>query len=134
YKANVWLNGVKLADASELVGTFRRFQLNATAAAKPGDDNVLALEITPPTRDTLSLTFVDWNPGPPDKSMGIWRDVAVVATGPVRVRSPHVVTESLSAEGAELSVSAVVRNGSREAITAVVQGMIDGVIKFDQEV
>ena len=133
YKADVWLNGTKLGSSDQLVGTFRRFQLNATAAALPGADNELALSIVPPTRDSLSLTFVDWNPGPPDKSMGIWRDITVVTTGPVRLTYPQVATDRLDSDGAELSVNAILRNGSDQVTQGTLEGMIDGVIKFSQD-
>ena len=36
YRANVWLNGTKIAGASEAFGPFRRFEFDATAAARAG--------------------------------------------------------------------------------------------------
>ena len=42
---------------------------------KPGKTNVLAVQIFAPTETDLAITFVDWNPAPPDKNMGLWRDV-----------------------------------------------------------
>lgn len=46
----------------------------------------------PPTPDDLAITFVDWNPAPPDKGMGLWRDVYLSASGPVSIRYPQVLT------------------------------------------
>ena len=44
-------------------------------AIKPGATNVLAVEVFPQQKDDLGITFVDWNPTPPDKNMGLWREV-----------------------------------------------------------
>ena len=35
---------------------------------------------------------MDWNPTPPDKNMGLWREVYLTTSGPVAVRYPQVVT------------------------------------------
>ena len=48
-------------------------ELNITDAAQAGKPNVLAVEILSPTDTDLAITFVDWNPAPPDKNMGLWR-------------------------------------------------------------
>lgn len=45
-----------------------------------------------PTPDDLAITFVDWNPLPPDKDMGLYREVYVTASGPVAVRHAQVIT------------------------------------------
>lgn len=42
YRADVWLNGQRLADATEVVGAARRFVLDVTRAARPGARNALA--------------------------------------------------------------------------------------------
>ena len=72
----------------------------------PGAVNALAVEVDAPLPDDLSITFVDWNPQPPDKSMGLWRDVHLDATGPVAIRFPQVITHLPAADKAELTVSA----------------------------
>ena len=51
---------------------------------KVGDPNALAVEVFAPTENDLAITFVDWNPAPPDKNMGLWRAVYVEASGPSR--------------------------------------------------
>ncbi len=59
---------------------------------KPGKTNVLAVEAFAPTDKDLGINWVDWNPCPPDKDMGLWGAVNLVATGAVTVRSPMAVT------------------------------------------
>ena len=45
YRAEVWVNGVKIASADDLVGMFRRFRLDVTKAVKPGEVNAVAVRI-----------------------------------------------------------------------------------------
>jgi exo-1,4-beta-D-glucosaminidase len=90
--ANIWLNGKKLADADHVAGAYRIYDFDVTSGLAPHGDNVLALEISAPTERDLGINFVDWNPAPPDKNMGIWGDVYLTASGPVTVRYPQVAT------------------------------------------
>jgi exo-1,4-beta-D-glucosaminidase len=134
-QANVWLNGRKIAGMSEINGTFRTFALDVTGIARAGAGNELAVEVFPPTPDDLALTWVDWNPAPPDKDMGIWRGVYVTTTGPVAVRYPHVVSAVTMGPRphAELTVTATVANASGAAISGVLRGTI-GDVAFEQPV
>ena len=49
---------------------------------------MLAVQVFAPTDNDLAITFVDWNPAPPDKNMGLWRDVYLTTSGPVALRYP----------------------------------------------
>src|SRR5213075_2271956 len=93
YCANVWMNGIKIASSEKLAGTWRLFQFDVTSAVKPGKMNSLAVEVFPPQPHDLAITLVDWAPMPPDKEMGIWRDVHISATCPVVLRYPAVLTK-----------------------------------------
>jgi len=42
--------------------------------------------------NSLAITFVDWNPAPPDKNMGLWREVYLTASGAVALRHPAVLS------------------------------------------
>jgi exo-1,4-beta-D-glucosaminidase len=125
YAANVWLNGKKVA--SELAGAYRTHELDVTAAAKPGAVNVLAVEVRAPTEHELAITFVDWNPAPPDRAMGLWREVYLEATGPVAIRYPAVLT-SLAADHsqARLTVTARLTNASGAEVKGTLGGTVDG--------
>ena len=131
FRANVWLNGRQIATSDKLAGAWRLFEFDVTAAAMPGGANALAIEIFPPEPGDLAITFVDWNPLPPDKGMGLWRDVSIAATGPVAIRYP-VVTTHLNGS-AELSVRSELKNASAEPIEGVLKGTIEG-IRFSQPV
>ncbi len=71
YKADIWLNGRKIASGDSVAGGFRRFRFDVSKYVKTGKNN-LAILITRPDTGDLTLGFVDWNPNPPDHNMGIW--------------------------------------------------------------
>ena len=135
FRANVWLNGKQIAASDKLAGAWRLFEFDVTAAAKPGDSNALAIEIFPPEPGDLAITFVDWNPLPPDKGMGLWRDVSIAATGPVAIRYPVVTTHLTGGLqlGAQLNVRAEVKNASAQPIEGVLKGRIEK-MEFSQPV
>ncbi len=135
YRANVWLNGKKIADSKEVAGPFRTFQFDVTDALVRDGANVLAVETFAPTERDLGITFVDWNPQPPDKNMGIWRPVYLTASGPVSVRYPSVSTKFAddALSRADLTVVADLRNASDRPVEGVLSGTI-GDLKVEQKV
>ena len=50
YRANIWFNGQRLADAREAAGAFRRYSLDVTRWARPGARNAVAVEVFAPER------------------------------------------------------------------------------------
>lgn len=135
YKANVWLNGRKLADVKEVAGAYRIYEFDATPLIDQDGMNVLAVEVFAPGSKDLGINFVDWNPTPPDKDMGLWRDVYLLASGPVRVRYPQVVTHlpSDSLQRADLTVRAELHNDSDASVEGVLQGEF-GTVAFEKKV
>src|SRR5882724_70597 len=127
YRANVWFNGEKIADAQDVAGTYRIFEFDLTKLAKPGVKNVIALEITAPAKEDLGITWVDWNPTPGDKDLGIWKEVTITARGPVAIRNPFVKSQ-LNSEfyAADLTISAELRNDSAAAIKGVFSADVGG--------
>jgi len=135
YKANVWLNGKKLADAKDISGAYRIFELDATALIDQDRTNVLAVEVFAPGDKDLGINFVDWNPTPPDKDMGLWREVYLSSSGPVRVRYPMVATHfpGQSLDHADLTVRAELHNDTDSPVEGVVRGGFDAVT-FEKKV
>jgi exo-1,4-beta-D-glucosaminidase len=135
FRANVWLNGQQIAKADEIAGTFRIHELNITRAVLSGQVNVLAVEVFPPEPDDLGWTFVDWNPTPPDKEMGIFRNVYLTTSGPVTLRYPQVVAhlDLPSLETAHLDITAEVRNATDHELAGILSGRIEE-IRFAQTV
>ena len=135
YKANIWLNGKLIADTSEIEGAYRLFDLDITDYADPGTDNCLALEIFPPKGMDLTITWVDWNPTPPDRAMGIWYDVYIQSTGPVAIKNPNVITDLdlPSTDIANLTISAELVNTEETTVSGTLKGIIED-IEFSQEI
>ncbi|HEY6806533.1 MAG TPA: glycoside hydrolase family 2 protein [Pyrinomonadaceae bacterium] len=118
FRANVWLNGKQIATTNDIAGTFRTYELNIKDAARIGGLNTLAVEVLPQQVDDLGWTFVDWNPMPPDKNMGIYRDVFIDTSGPVTVRYPQVAThfDNASLENAKLTVNVELQNATDQSV------------------
>jgi exo-1,4-beta-D-glucosaminidase len=134
YRGNIWLNGKQIANSDQVAGAWRTYEFNVSADAKPGA-NVLAAQIWAPTDKSLAITFVDWNPAPPDKNMGLWRDVYLKASGPVALRYPAVVSkvDSPANSAAHLTVTALLKNGTAQPVKGTLKGKIEKV-EFAQEV
>src|SRR5207302_1891655 len=128
YRANIWINGQKVADANDVAGTYRSYEFNVSKFLKPGKANALAVEVFAPGKDDLEITWVDWNPTPPDKDMGIWKEVFLRSSGEVAVRNPFVASK-LDAEykTAELTISGEVRNVSHEPVKGTLRAQVDGI-------
>jgi exo-1,4-beta-D-glucosaminidase len=93
YRADIWINGQQLADAQSAVGTWRVYEFNVTQVARVGAQNAIAVRVYPPKdTDDLAISYVDWNPGSPDRYMGLFREVSLSASGPVALRYPAVMS------------------------------------------
>jgi hypothetical protein len=115
YAAAVWLNGKSLGS---IKGAFIRGIFDVTEAIKLGENNVLAVRVSPPPHPGIpneqsikggpgenggamcldGPTFVDtegwdWIPAIRDRDTGIWQSVTLRATSFVRLGDPQVVTK-----------------------------------------
>lgn len=135
YRADIWLNGTKIAGKDTIAGAYRTYDLDITSALKPGGQNVLAVETFAPTEKDLGINWVDWSPSPPDKDMGLWGSVEVVQTGPIAMRSPMAVTHFTDAtlHAADLTVVVELQNTTDHAITGSLSGTAAGA-HFEQRV
>jgi exo-1,4-beta-D-glucosaminidase len=135
YRANIWLNGRRLADSSAVAGTYRRYELDVTETVKWAGSNVIAVEVFAPTPRDLQMTWVDWNPSPPDKNMGLWQPAYLTSSGDVVVRYPVVVSrvDKATLRSAQLTVATHLRNLSSRSVTGMVRGRI-GDVAFSRPV
>src|ERR1700686_1050538 len=122
YRADIWLNGHKIADSSQAVGMYDSFEFDATRFIRVDAPNVLAVKVTP-ERGLLSeegvviadhsveladswLDWINWKyigyhdsgrkvniPFVPDRNAGVWKRVFLSTTGAVTVRNPYVATD-----------------------------------------
>ena len=133
YRANIWLNGKQIAKSDDVAGAWRTYEFDVTGIAKPDGENVLAVQVFAPAEKDLAITFVDWNPAPPDKNMGLWREVFLIASGPVALRYPTVISHVDASGNAQLTVTALLKNASKEPVHGTLKGTIEQA-EFSQDV
>jgi len=150
YRAEIWLNGEKIADNKQVAGMYAAHELAVTHWIKRGSQNVLAVKVTPEqliqdvTGVELADSWFDWlnwkyvgykgpkekNPWQgvsfvPDRNAGIWKPVYLRATGNVLVNNPLVNTElSLADSTARLTVYVNLHNLSAQPVNGMLRGTI----------
>jgi exo-1,4-beta-D-glucosaminidase len=139
YRAEIWINGRKVASSDEVVGAFRRYEFDVTQYLLKAGKNVVAVSISAPKAGELGITFVDWNPMAPDKEMGLWQEVVLRESGPVALRHAFVDArlDLPGAEKAHLTVRAQLQNTTTAALKGTLRGKITGTtkpIEFSQAV
>ena len=128
YRANVWLNGEKIADAQDVAGMMRLFNFEIGKHLNPGKPNALAIEIFAPDKNDLAMTWVNWNPTPPDKDMGLWKPVYLTTSGDISLRHPFISSKlDPGYKAASLTVSTDLYNSTAEPRAAIVSVEIEGV-------
>ncbi|MBS1852755.1 MAG: beta galactosidase jelly roll domain-containing protein [Acidobacteria bacterium] len=162
YRAEIWLNGERIATNKQIVGMYNEFELNVTGKVKPGEENVLAVKVTPEQAlqdvDGVELadSWFDWINSkylgirlieqqigisyPPDRNAGVWKKVFLRTSDAVTVRNPYVVTDlPLPAKDpATLTVYCDVKNGAAAPVSGTLMGEITregkAPIRFEQPV
>ena len=134
YRAEIWLNGHRVADSSQIVGMYTRHEVDVTPWITPAAPNILAVRVTPERSiqdvDGVELadSWYDWinwrylgyqGPGRnagsgtsfvPDRNAGIFKPVRLKAFGSVALASATVNTALSDSGTARLSVYARVHN------------------------
>jgi exo-1,4-beta-D-glucosaminidase len=150
YRAEVWLNGRRVADSRPVVGMYNDHQLDVTRWIAPGAPNTLAVKVTPERaiQDVngveLADSWYDWinwrylgyqgpdkNPANgnsfvPDRNAGIWKPVYLKTSGPVSIGDATVNTELPlpDTDSARLTVYAPLRNYSADKVRGVLRATI----------
>jgi len=160
YRADVWVNGIQIANSREMAGMFQRFRYNISDAVSQDGDNVLAVKIyqvdhvgtpnpgyqfTPfgPGRGQGSDIFKDvtmcptagWDCAPVvrDRNMGIYQDVYLTYTDDVSILHPYIVTDLLLPDTtrANVTISTELENVGKSAIKGILKGSIDLINEVD---
>lgn len=126
YKANIWLNGKLIADSSKTKGVFSTFDYVVTEHITKGK-NTIAVQIFPPKAGDFTMGFVDWAPIPPDKNMGIWREVKLEINKKIGIHHSFVnpTFKKSSLDASSLVISTEITNFSNKPQDAVIKGEID---------
>ncbi|MFI2205766.1 glycosyl hydrolase 2 galactose-binding domain-containing protein [Streptomyces sp. NPDC020192] len=133
--ADVYVNGRRAATAEDVTGAYTHHELDVTSLVRPGT-NTVAFRIRPNDPDNeLTMGWIDWLQPPPDRNMGIVRDVLVRRGGPVALRDAHVLTRLAvpSLATADLTVKAQARNDTGAPVTAEITGTV-GRASFSRQV
>ena len=129
YAADIWLNGQQIGRATEIRGAFRRFQLDVSQQVH-AEKNVLAVEVTGPGGGDFSTGFVDWNPPPPDRNMGLFRPMTLRFGGNVSIEEDpfvHAQVDLATLAQAELTITAELVNRTNSAVQGVLAARIESI-------
>jgi exo-1,4-beta-D-glucosaminidase len=140
-RANLWVNGTKVADQAQLQGAYSRFEYDITALVRDGA-NAIALDVFKNDASSrtgyLTLDMVDWNPQSPDGWTGLQFAPQLIHDGAVSVRNAHVVQHNApDLSSSDLTVKADLRNNTAAAQATEFAGSIEGPrsrIRFSQRV
>lgn len=151
YKAQVWLNGKRVADTTEMVGMERTFRFDVTSVLKKGTKNVVAVAIWPPNHPgkpanepltpladpgcnmadgLISHDYTkwdvmgwDWQPAIHDRDMGITEDVFLSTTDNVEFENLYVSSNLNLPDTttAEVTLSADLVNLSEKEMEGIVK-------------
>jgi exo-1,4-beta-D-glucosaminidase len=127
YSANIWLNGRQVASADQVRGMYRTFEFDVTDFAVAGN-NTLAVEVFTPTENDFTITFVDWNPMPPDRDMGLVGDVYIRTSGPVALRNPQVIAKvDPTLDTAHLTLFGDLNNAGSQTVDGTLRASIGAI-------
>jgi exo-1,4-beta-D-glucosaminidase len=126
YRADLWVNGKKVAEKEKFAGTFRMFTFDISEFVKEGKNSV-ALKLWQHADGEYSIGFVDWNPLPIDRNMGIFRDVFLEINDGIKIRSPFVYSKvnTKNLKDADLFIQSELINGGKESV--------EGTLRIDYE-
>jgi exo-1,4-beta-D-glucosaminidase len=126
YRADLWVNGKEVVGKDSLAGTFRMFTFNIDKYKKEGS-NTVALKIWQHADGEYSIGFVDWNPLPRDRNMGIFREVYLEVNEGVTIRSPFIYSKvnTTTRDAADLFIQAELTNSSEKPV--------EGIFRVDYE-
>lgn len=148
YRAEIWLNGERIANNREVVGMYNAFEFNVTGKVKPGIQNVLAVKVTPEQAfedvDGVELadSWFDWINSKylgirlpeqqigisyvPDRNAGVWKQVYLRSTDEVEIRDPFVKSDLPlpQTSPATLMVYCDLQNGGDSPIEGVLSAEI----------
>jgi hypothetical protein len=127
-RADLWVNGTRVAGQAQLQGAYSRFEYDLTPLLRPGA-NAIALDVfrndTSNRTGQLTLDMIDWNPKSPDNWTGLQFAPQLVSDGAVSVRNAHVIqANAADLSSSELTVKTDLRNNTGTDQTVDLTGEI----------
>jgi Exo-beta-D-glucosaminidase Ig-fold domain/Concanavalin A-like lectin/glucanases superfamily/Glycosyl hydrolases family 2/Glycosyl hydrolases family 2, sugar binding domain/Glycosyl hydrolases family 2, TIM barrel domain len=151
YHAEVWLNGQHLGS---MTGAFTRGVFDVSKSLRADGRNALAILVSPaphpgiPNVQSIAFgaglnggamaidgpTFMstegwDWMPPIRDRDSGLWQDVHLVATGPVAIADPQIITHLPLPDitQADITVKVPLENFSSQPLRGTLTASFEGV-------
>lgn len=149
YKASVWLNGTFLGT---MKGAFRRGTFDVTSVLKPGQKNVIAVRISPPSHPGIPQeqsvlggpgenggameldgpTFLategwDWIPAIRDRNTGIWQPVTLQVTRSLKLGDAQVITSfhDHDTSQASIEIDVPITNSADRPVHAILDAAME---------
>lgn len=122
YRADLWINGKKVVGKDSFAGTYKMFTFNINDYAVKGK-NAMALKMWQHADGEYSIGFVDWNPLPRDRNLGIFREVFLEINEGVKIRSPFVYSKvnKQTFKDANLYIQAELINSSEKSVEGILR-------------
>jgi exo-1,4-beta-D-glucosaminidase len=148
YRADIWLNGHKIANRATAVGMYNEFEFNVTEWIVASGSNALAVKVTPEQSlegengielgdswlDWINWKYLGYNDPQqhvdisfvPDRNAGVWKRVFLSSSGAVTIRNPYVATDlPLPATSpGSLTVYCDLSNSTAKPVTGTLSGEI----------
>jgi hypothetical protein len=127
-RANLWVNGRKVADQTQLQGAYSQLEYDITPYVRDGA-NAIALDVfkndVSEATGRLTLNMVDWNPAAPDNWTGLQFAPTLQHDGDVSVRNAHVLQDNAAdLSTSDLTIKVDLRNNTNKPqVTALVAGV-----------
>ncbi|MHB1957898.1 MAG: glycosyl hydrolase 2 galactose-binding domain-containing protein [Acidobacteriaceae bacterium] len=152
YRAEVWLNGQHLGS---MTGAFIRGSFDVSHALRADRKNALAILVSPaphpgiPNVQSIAFgaglnggamaidgpTFMategwDWVPPMHDRDTGLWQNVHLIATGPVAIEDPQVITHLPLPDitQADITINVPLKNISEQPVHGTLTAAFEGVV------
>ncbi|MGV8096623.1 MAG: sugar-binding domain-containing protein [Mangrovibacterium sp.] len=122
YRADLWVNGKKIVGKDQFAGTYRMFTFPVNDFVQEGE-NTVALKMWQHADGEYSIGFVDWNPLPLDRNLGIFREVFLEISHGIKIRSPFIYAkvDIKTKDAAELFIQAEIENSTDKAVSGTVR-------------
>jgi exo-1,4-beta-D-glucosaminidase len=122
YRADLWVNGKKVEGKENFAGTYRMFTFKINGFLREGI-NTIALKMWQHADGEYSIGFVDWNPLPLDRNMGIFREVLLEINEGLKIRSPFVYSKvnKETLDAADLFIQTELINSSDKPIEGILR-------------
>ena len=143
YKSDIYLDGNFVESQENIIGTFVKYTLDITSSLNNNELHFIAFKIKRPynqwggkdnyNQTDLAISFVDWNPEPPDSNMGIWQPVEIelVPKKILTISSVFVITKLIDDKKSNITIVIHTKNWENKNLTNNITIQIGDFVKFN---